>query len=93
MGGAQLADKSIDGKMGLILNYLEHSLLLEQGERSRYRDWPRAGRPGGRSSSLCRVKIFVFSTPSRQILGAHPASYPMGTGGSFFGDKVAGVCS
>jgi hypothetical protein len=25
--------------------------------------------------------------------GAHPASYPMGTGGSFPGDKAAGVWS
>jgi hypothetical protein len=25
--------------------------------------------------------------------GAHPASYPMGTGGSFLGDKAAGARS
>jgi hypothetical protein len=25
--------------------------------------------------------------------GVHPTSYPMGTGGSFPGSKVAGVCN
>jgi hypothetical protein len=25
------------------------------------------------------------------VPGAHPASYPMGTGGSFIGDKAAGA--
>jgi hypothetical protein len=30
-------------------------------------------------------KIFLLSTSSRDRLGAHPASYPMATGGSFPG--------
>jgi hypothetical protein len=32
---------------------------------------------------------FYFSTSSRQILEGHPASYPMGIGGFFTGDKAA----
>jgi hypothetical protein len=40
----------------------------------------------------CRGKIFLFSTSSRPVLG-HPASYPMGTGGSFLGGKAAGTRS
>jgi hypothetical protein len=31
----------------------------------------------------------IFSSPQRQTgSGVHPASYPMGTGGSFHGDKA-----
>jgi hypothetical protein len=44
---------------------------------SRYSDWLRAGRPRGWSSSPGRVKNFLFSTG----YGAHPGSYPVGTGG------------
>jgi hypothetical protein len=46
-------------------------------------DWLRAGRPTGRSSSPGRV----VQTDS----GAHPASYPIGPGGSFPGGKEAGA--
>jgi hypothetical protein len=35
--------------------------------------------------------IFLFSTASRPAIGAHPASYPMGTRDSFPGDKAAGA--
>jgi hypothetical protein len=42
-----------------------------------------AGRSGGWSSSPGRSKIFLFS-------GAHPASYPMGTG-VIPGGKAAGA--
>jgi hypothetical protein len=37
--------------------------------------------------------VRIFSSPQRpdQLLGAHPASYPMGTGASFPGGKVAGA--
>jgi hypothetical protein len=41
-------------------------------------------RHSGRSSSPSRTNIFPFSTSSRPT-GAHPTSYPMGTGGSFSG--------
>jgi hypothetical protein len=41
-----------------------------------------AARLKGRSSSPCRGKNFIFSTPCRR---AHPVSYPMGTGGCFPG--------
>jgi hypothetical protein len=33
-------------------------ITLEPGQRSRYSDWLRAGRPRGRSSSPGSVKIF-----------------------------------
>jgi hypothetical protein len=36
---------------------------------SGYSDWLRPGRPRGRSSSPGRVKIFLFSTASRPVLG------------------------
>jgi hypothetical protein len=39
--------------------------------------------PGG------RLGIFLFTTAFRTALGAHPASYPMGTGVSFPGGKAA----
>jgi hypothetical protein len=44
---------------------------------------------GVRVSVLSRI----FSSPYRPDLGyeAHPASYPMGAGGSFPGDKAAGA--
>jgi hypothetical protein len=64
-------------------------IYTEQGWRSRYSDWLGAGRPRGRSSSPGRVKNFlrVIQTGS----GAHPASYPMGTGGFFPGGRTAGA--
>jgi hypothetical protein len=45
----------------------------------------------GPGSSPGRGKIFLFSTASRPTLGAHPASYPMGSRGSFLRGKAAGV--
>ena len=47
--------------------------------RRRDSDWLRAGRQRSRSSSLGRVRDFLFSMSSRLA----PASYTMGTGGSF----------
>jgi len=35
--------------------------------------------------------IFLFTTVSGTALGPHPASYPMDTKGSFFGDKATGA--
>jgi hypothetical protein len=32
------------------------------------------------------VQMFLFSTVSRLVLGAHPASYPMGTRGKAAGE-------
>jgi hypothetical protein len=46
-----------------------HGVIKEPGLRSRYRDWLRAGRPRGRSTSPGRVKYFLFFTPSRPVLG------------------------
>jgi hypothetical protein len=48
-------------------------------------DWLWAARPSGWSSSPGRVNniLHVVETGS----GAHPASYPMGAGGSFRGVK------
>jgi hypothetical protein len=38
------------------------------------------------------VVVRIFSSPSRQTgSGVHPASYRMGTGGSFPGSKAAGA--
>jgi hypothetical protein len=36
---------------------------------------------------------FLFTTVSRQVLGAHPAFYPVGTRGSVPGSKAAGAWS
>jgi hypothetical protein len=38
-----------------------------------------------------RKIIFFFSTAPRPVLGAHPASFPVGTGSSFSRVKKAGV--
>jgi hypothetical protein len=39
------------------------------------------------------VEATIFTSPCRldRLLGVHPASYPMGTGGSFLGGKAAGA--
>jgi hypothetical protein len=51
----------------------------EPGQRSRYSDWIRAGRPRDRSSSQEFSLLQIVQTGSE----VHPTSYPMGTGGSF----------
>jgi hypothetical protein len=48
----------------------------------------RAGRPGFDSR---HGKIFLFSTASRRVLRPTKPPYPMGTGSSFPGGKVAGA--
>jgi len=46
----------------------------------------------GLGSKLGRyIRIFVFTTTSRNSSEAHTASYPIGTGSSFPVDKVAGI--
>jgi hypothetical protein len=63
----------------------------EQGWRSRYSDWLRAGRQRGRSSSPGKVKNFL-SPHRRDRFWGPPASYPVGTGeGSFPLGKEAGA--
>jgi hypothetical protein len=42
--------------------------MLEPGQRSRYSDWLRAGRPRRWSSSPSKVKNLVFSTSFRPAL-------------------------
>jgi hypothetical protein len=37
--------------------------------RSRFSDWLQAGRPTGQSSNPGSVKIFIFSTSSKLVLG------------------------
>jgi hypothetical protein len=49
--------------------------------------WLRAGRPRGRSLSWGKNFLPVVQTGS----GVHSTSYPVGTGGSFPGDKAAGA--
>jgi hypothetical protein len=44
---------------------------------------------GGQISSLGKVKNFLHVVQTGS--GAHPASYTMGTGGSFSGGKAAGA--
>jgi hypothetical protein len=48
--------------------------------RSRYSDWLRAGRPGGRNSSPGRVKDYSLLNVVQTGSEAQPASYPMDTG-------------
>jgi hypothetical protein len=66
---------------------------MELGQRSRYSDWLRAGRPTGWSSSLGKGKNFIFPHVAQTGSVAHPASDPMGTGGSFLGGKAASAWS
>jgi hypothetical protein len=61
----------------------------EPGQRSRYSDWLWAGRLRGQSSSPGRVKNFLHVVKIGS--GAHPASYPVSTGGSFPGAKATGA--
>jgi hypothetical protein len=37
---------------------------------NRYSDWPRTGRPRGRSSSPGKIKNFLFSTSCRSAMGS-----------------------
>jgi hypothetical protein len=68
----------------LFLN-CEIFVYFEPGQLSQCTVWLRTGRPGfdpeDFSSNLC------VQTGS----GAHPASYTVGTGGSFPGGKAAGA--
>jgi hypothetical protein len=54
-----------------------------------YSYWLRAGRPRGRSSSPGMGQDFSPLHVVQTGSGAHPASYPMGTGGPFPGGKAA----
>jgi hypothetical protein len=51
----------------------------------------RAGRPRSQGSIPDRGKTFSLLYNIQTGPGAHPASYPMGTGGSFARGKAAGV--
>jgi hypothetical protein len=59
--------------------------------RSRYSDWLRAGRPRDCSSSPGGGQEFSLLHVVQTGSGAHLASYPMGTGGSFLGGIAAGA--
>jgi hypothetical protein len=63
-------------------------VYLSPSKRSRYSDWLRVGRPRVRSSNPGSGKIFSPFHVVQTGSGAHPASYPMGTGGSFTGGKA-----
>jgi hypothetical protein len=75
----------------LSLPCLQRIYLLaeEQGKRSRYSDWLRAGRLRGRSSSPGSVKNFLHVVQTGSDV--HPTSYPICTGAFFAGGKAAGV--
>jgi hypothetical protein len=60
-------------------------------KRSRYSDWPRAGRPRARNLSPGRGKNFLHIVQTGSV--AHSASCPMGKGGSFPVAKAAGAWS
>jgi hypothetical protein len=49
--------------------YISTRKTREPGQRSRYSDWLRAGRPRGRSSGPGRGKICFFSMSSRPVPG------------------------
>jgi hypothetical protein len=57
-------------------SHLKYAILVKLlfpclGKRSRYSDWPRAGRLRGRSSSPDRVKNFHFSMSFRPAVGPY----------------------
>jgi hypothetical protein len=56
----------------------------------RYSDWLQAGRPRGRSSESRKGRDFFPLHVVQTGSGAHPPSYPMGTGGFFPECKAAG---
>jgi hypothetical protein len=58
---------------------------------SRHSAWLCVGLQRGGSSSLGRVKNFLFSMSSRPVVG--PTQPPVGTKGSFPGGKAAGAWS
>jgi hypothetical protein len=68
--------------------YPVQNLLFSYVLYRRYSDWLQAGRPIDQSSGPGRVKNFLHCVQTGS--GAHPASYPMGTGGSFPGVKRQG---
>jgi hypothetical protein len=63
------------------------------GQRSRYSDWLRAGRPRGLEVEFRYGKDFSLLHSVQTGSGAHPASYPMGNEGSFPWSKAAEVWS
>jgi hypothetical protein len=69
--------------------YAYNLFLVVYRQRSRYSDWLRAGRPRIRSSSQKEGQKFSLLHSVQTGSEAHPASYPMGTGGSFPGGKAA----
>jgi hypothetical protein len=78
-------------------NGMSKSWKLKNGtetvDRSRYSNWLQAGWLRGRSSSPSRGRIFPPLHVVQTSSGAHPAPYPMGTGGSFPRGKTAGAWS
>jgi hypothetical protein len=66
--------------------------IKEPGYLSRYSDWLRAGQSGfGRFRLPAGARNFSFHHRVQTDTGTHPASYPVGTGASFSGDKAAGA--
>jgi hypothetical protein len=72
--------ENTDTKLGIhiitivqIVPFFRNSITTwEPGQRSRYSDWLRAGRPRGRTSSPSKGKIFRLSTSSKPVLGPTP---------------------
>jgi hypothetical protein len=67
-------------------NILRYKIWQESGNLSLYTDVLQARRTGFESR-----QGYVFFRTSRPVLGAHPASHPMGTVDDFSVGKVAGT--
>jgi hypothetical protein len=77
LGGMKNFSKTVNLKNNTVFEMsktfipaLQHSCTYFDTYYSRYRDWLRAGRPRGRSSSPGRVNNFYFSMSSRLSLGS-----------------------
>jgi hypothetical protein len=67
---------------------ISYFFMYEPGKFSRYSDWLHAGRPERHSPAGARDFSLLHRIQTGS--GAHPASYPVGTGDPFLGIKKAG---
>jgi hypothetical protein len=75
---------------GLAVVYLMYNYIcVPPGQLSRYSDCLRAGRSDDRGSIPVVPGNFSLQHCVQTGSGVHPISYPMGTRGSFSGDKAA----
>jgi hypothetical protein len=67
-GVSSLRDDVLTAERNKLGNFMPLLLISEPYYCRRHSDWLLAGRSTGGSSSLCRVKYFLFSTSSREAL-------------------------